>query len=406
MITLLTGSPGNGKSAYALSYIRSWAKKDNRQVYYSGMTLTEAGQTHLGWIEIDPVKWNECPPGAIVVTDECQTIYRNRSINASAPKYVTDLETHRHLGIDLVYITQHPMLVDPALRRLTGRHLHCVRKWGMEKSTIHEWGQVRENCDKPAGRKDSIKHHWAFDTSVYGLYKSAELHTMKRNIPWSVKLLFILPFVLAGLIYVIYNSFMKRIDVSKAAAASSSSMSGAKQIASTGARKSDDFDPVADAKKYVFMQTPRVEGLLYTSPKYDEITKPTAVPMPAACIDAANRCQCYTQQGTKMEVAQNLCIDIAHNGYFQEFNPNGPQERQESNSRQAVSRDQYAMRETAADTSSSQVFTTTPEGYGVLGSRKDGVRTPGINVDAQAKPEPPQQGYRPRVPANSPWRAS
>jgi len=311
-----------------------------------------------------------------VVTDECQTIYRNRSINAQAPKYVTDLETHRHLGIDLVYITQHPMLVDPALRRLTGRHLHCVRKWGMEKSTIHEWGQVRENCDKPAGRKDSIKHHWAFDTSVYGLYKSAELHTMKR------------------------------IDVSKAAAASSSSMSGAKQIASTGARKSDDFDPVADAKKYVFMQTPRVQGLLYTSPKYDELTKPSAVPMPAACIDTANRCQCYTQQGTKMEVAKNLCIDIAHNGYFQEFNPNGREDRQELNSRQAGSRDQYATLQSGADSSNSQVFTTAPEGYGVLGSRKDGVRTPTIKVEAQAKPEPSPQGYRPRVPANSPWRAS
>jgi zona occludens toxin len=368
MITLLTGAPGNGKSLFLIHMVREWAKKENRPVFYAGITLTETGKQELGWTEIEATKWNECPPGAIIVTDECQTIYRNRSINAQAPKYVTDLETHRHLGIDLVYVTQHPMLIDPALRRLTGKHMHCIRMWGMQKSVIHEWSQVRENCDKPAARKDSIKHQFVFDKSIYGLYKSAELHTMKRNIPMRVKMIPVLCLLLAGLVYLIYGSMMKRINPDSVEVVSSQGQ--ASQMPGQGGKTEKEFDPVADARKYVFMQTPRVTGLLHTAPKYDSLTEPTVVPVPAVCVLTIDRCKCYTQQATPLAVDHDLCIDFAKNGYFQEFNPDG--ERAERGARQPHEVSQPLERKTESDRVESNA-----DGYGVLGKAGPGVRLPG-----------------------------
>ncbi|MBA5604126.1 hypothetical protein H3H36_01960 [Duganella sp. FT3S] len=81
------------------------------------------------------------------------------------------------------------------------------------------------------------------------------------------------------------------------------------------------FDPLEDAKHYVEMNTPRVAGLPQTAPKYDELTKPVRVPVPAACLQFRNDCKCYTQQGTPMDVRYNMCIEFARNGFFQDFDP-------------------------------------------------------------------------------------
>lgn len=323
MLDLITGLPGNAKTAFTISHVKAWSERENRPVYYSGI----AGLT-LPWTEIDPEKWMECPPGSIIVIDECQRIFRNRSINAAAPKYVTDLETHRHLGVDIVFITQHPMLIDPALRRLVGRHRHLVRIWGMEASTIHEWNAVKEGCDKPAMRKDSEKRKWVFDKSVYPLYRSAELHTMKRSIPMRFKLLLLVPLVVIGAAYVVWYLLVKKPRDKALAVHEHSGQVVSGGAVSSGAGASPDghgkaVDPVEDAKRYVFEQTPRVVGLPQTAPKYDDLTKPTAVPVPAACIIRVSGCKCYTQQGTSLDVQDQICRDIVKNGYFQDFDPDG-----------------------------------------------------------------------------------
>lgn len=158
---------------------------------------------------VDPTKWMECPPESIVVIDEAQRIYRNRSIQSTAPKYVTYLETHRHMGIDLVFITQTPKLIDPGVRALVGRHRHMVCIFGMEASTVHEWSEVRENCAKGAMRKDSQRSKFVFDKTVYPLYRSAEVHTMKRSIPKAVWLLMAVPLVVVGAVWFMYHFTQK-----------------------------------------------------------------------------------------------------------------------------------------------------------------------------------------------------
>jgi zona occludens toxin len=320
MIELITGLPGNAKTVFTIAHVKAWAARENRPVFYSGINFTEQGNEVLNWTPIEPDKWFEAPPLAIVVVDESQRVFRNRSLGQIPPKHVTELETHRHLGIDLVFVTQHPSLIDPAIRKLTQTHRHMIRIWGFEASTVHKWDSVRDNCDKPAGRRDSEQMKWKFDKSIYPLYKSAEAHTMKAKLPLRVKLLLLVPFVLAGAAYAVwYLTIGKKMaaQAKPAVMAPGQLSSGVIQPVS----QVKPFDPVQDAKEYIFRQTPRVEGLEHTAPKYDRLTEPSRVPVPAACVvmPSRNRCSCYTQQATPMNVPQTMCIEFARNGFFEEF---------------------------------------------------------------------------------------
>lgn len=318
MIELITGLPGNAKTLYTIAMVRELAQRENRPVFYSGIP-----ELTIDWQEIEPTKWMDVPPKSIVVIDEAQRIFRNRSVGVQPPKHVTDLETHRHLGIDLFFITQHPSLIDPSVRRLAGRHRHMVRVWGMEVSTVHKWDSVKDNCDKPAARKDSEKSKWAFDKSIYKLYKSSNEHTMKRSVPTRVKLLVGLLVGIVGLVYVGYRSLMHvGVPVSDPSVSPQGSAGGlVGGVAHVAAVARDKFDPVEDMKHFNQMNTPRVEGLAQTAPKYDELTKPTRVPVPAACIQVADKCRCFSQQGTSLDVKYSMCIEFARNGFFQEFDP-------------------------------------------------------------------------------------
>lgn len=331
MIELITGLPGNGKTLYTIAHVKSWAERENRAVFYHGIP-----ELTLNWEQLaDPKKWMDVPPGSIVVLDEAQKTFRNRSMGAQPPDFVTALETHRHLGVDLVLITQHPSLVDPAVRRLAGRHQHMVRIWGMEASTVHQWDAVKDNCDKSRG--DSNKKKWAFDKSIYGLYKSAEVHTMKRSIPARVKMLIGLSVLFALMVWYLVGFVGKKTGVieetpDKALVGTMANPMLAAAAAS-GRPGEAPFDPVADARDYVNKNTPRVVGLPHTAPRYDPITTPVRAPVPAACIQKGSvssgkvDCKCFSQQGTPMPVEFNMCLEFARNGYFQDFNPDQDKEQ-------------------------------------------------------------------------------
>lgn len=312
-IELNTGLPGNGKTLFTIWDIKARAEREGREVYYHGIAELTLPWHHLE----DPKKWFECPPGSIVVIDEAQQIYRNRSIRAEAPLHVTELETHRHLGIDLILITQHPSLIDPAVRKLTQTHRHLVRIFGMQASTVHTWNGVKDNCDKQ--RADSMKTKFIFDKSLYGVYKSAELHTVKRAIPMRVLFLCLLPLFLLAAAYAVYALMVKPKTQSSVPALVQAGGQVGEHVGGSG----QQFDPLLDARRYVHSVTPRVQGIAHSAPKYDDLTKPQSVPVPAMCIKRGTRCQCYSQQATKLEMPLNACLDIAHNGYFEEFDPNG-----------------------------------------------------------------------------------
>lgn len=333
MISLITGLPGNGKTLFALWWIKQKAEKEGREVYYHNIKdLT------LPWHAFEAEKWMDLPKGAIIVMDECQFVFPKKPNGSKLPDHYEQLATHRHHGFDIYLITQHPTLLDNFVRQLVGQHYHAVRKFGMARNTIYEWSSANPAPQNPSSQKSAVPMKWPFPKEVYGYYKSAEVHTVKRAIP--VKIFLAIGFVVAVLVagYWALNRYQNRNEKPKieatADAARADVSPGNIQRAATGARR-DDFDPIADAKHYVQQQTPRVEGLAFTAPKYDEITQPVRAPIPAACVqvgtphgEKAVTCKCYSQQGTPLDVPFNMCMGFARNGWFQDFN--AEKDRQDS----------------------------------------------------------------------------
>lgn len=307
MITLITGLPGNGKTLYAIYWVKQRAEKEGRQVYYSGIKDCAVP----GWIELPQAEdWPQLPTGCIVLIDEVQRVMRPRMHGSTVPEHVSKLETHRHMGVDLVLITQDPMLLDANARRLVGQHFHVVRKFGTHSATIHEWNAVKEQA--PKNRDDSIRHEWRYPKEVFSLYKSAELHTHKRRIPMKVWVLMAIIVGLPVLGYFIYYRIDPR-NKAQQQAAPASEMS--RPVVGSGGPGG-----VLTVAQYTARFEPRVQGLAYTAPAYDEVTKPLQAPYPAACIASASRCQCYTQQGTRLATTADLCKSIAEGGFFVAWN--------------------------------------------------------------------------------------
>lgn len=322
MITLLTGLPGNGKTLFALWYIKAKSEREGRPVYYHNIKdLT------LPWTLHDPEKWMDLPPNSIMVIDEAQQVFPKKPNGAMLPAHYNELATHRHKGIDIYLITQHPSLIDNFARQLVGQHFHTIRKFGLNRSTVYEWSAANPSPASPASMKSAITLKWAYPKEVFTYYKSAEVHTVKRSIPPKLILAVVFLIVVAYFAYTRLGRVGEKPDAAPppqaAASAGPNSPAG---TAAPGQTASPEFDPVADARHWVQQQTPRVAGLPQTAPKYDQLTVPVRVPVPAACIQIGNhksekgiRCKCYTQQGTPMDVEFNMCISIAQNGHFQDF---------------------------------------------------------------------------------------
>jgi hypothetical protein len=229
------------------------------------------------------------------------------------PKHVAELETHRHRGVDIILITQHPMLIESNVRRLCGRHLHCVRMFGMQASTVHEWGSVKEACDK--SRADSVQHKFVYPVSAYGWYHSAEVHTHKRRLPMRLIVLLAVP-VLIGICVWFFWSWHLQTSAAPVKGKAVPVLSGGAPVPGSVPGPPSQGRPMTTGE-YVAARTPRIVGLPASAPVYDKLSEPKSAPRPAACLSMGKVCKCYTQQGTLLpDTPAPTCRDIAHHGWF------------------------------------------------------------------------------------------
>lgn len=325
MIYLFTGLPGNGKTLYTLWTVKQRAEKENRPVFYNGIAELKIES----WTEFEnPEDWHTLPDGAIIVIDEAQRAFRPRVGRGAVPAHVEQLETHRHHGFDIYLITQHPTLIENNVRRLAGTHAHVVRTFGMERSVIHEWGEVRTDCE--TNRRDSSKTVWPYPKEIYGLYKSATVHTHKRQVPKHVWYLGIALIALGLCIWFVMDGLGKASGGPKAG--EGAILDDPRLLDSPGAVM--PFAPDREkrpmtVKEYVEHYTPRIEYVPHSAPRYDEVTKPVEAPVIAGCIQSADTCRCYSQRGSPMPSSPDQCQAIVTGGVpFYDFTrpPAGPQQ--------------------------------------------------------------------------------
>lgn len=318
MIYLITGEPGDGKTNLAVTLVKERAEKEKRQVYCSGITITDPEA--LPWREVQAVDWFNCPVGSIVVIDECQATFEPRQRGKPQPDFARQLETHRHSGIDLYLITQHPTLIDSHDRKLVGTHYYTRRKFGSAWKTVFTFKGCADYPEKMRG--NAIDERQTSDNkAAFAWYKSTELNTAKRAIP---KKLWVLVFCIVAVPYLLYG-VASRVMARQSEAKQSTPQAAPTTAAPGLLTKSKGTDTaVQTPAEYAALYTPRIPGLEYTAPAFDGITAPVVAPYPAACLSIGPRCACYTQQGTVLDVPESLCLSIVKRGFFVSWQPPTP----------------------------------------------------------------------------------
>ena len=326
MLTVITGQPGNGKSLYTIAFVEAKRKAESRPVFYFGIP-----ELTLPWTPLeDPTKWHECPEKSIIVIDEVQKIMPPRPSSSKPPQHVSELETHRHKGFDLFFMTQDPSLVDNHLKKLAGEHIHLIRQWGRQKADLYKMQKVQDPTN--ANLKRALHSTFPYPKQVFDWYKSADAHTHKKSIPFKYYLMYALP-VLALAAACFGGWKLWKIShpdqvkpAATAAAGAPSAMPGVPGAPGAVGGQAQRAAPMT-AAEYVASYTPRVPGLQYTAPAYDELTKPSRVPVPAACVQIRGGCECWTQQGTRLETTPQICDQVVKRGFFEAFEANGQMAR-------------------------------------------------------------------------------
>lgn len=317
MITLITAVPGSGKTLWTLEHLKGLAERENRQVYYSGIPLTDKGKEVLDWVELEePTDWHKLPPGAITVIDECQRIFPIRKAGTTVPEHVSQFETHRHKGFDIFLITQHPNLLDSHVRRLVGRHVHLLRIFGAKAAQVLSWDGIRDNPNSASAKNECLdKRKFIYPKQVFAWYKSAEMHTHKFQLPkkvW-VLLLFVLFAVLAVAASVY---FLARIGGD----AQDKTEASAPAAEVFGTSLQPEVKVAMTAEQYLASRTPRVPGAPESAPVYDDIRTPNTFPKVSACIASASKCTCYTQQGNPVtDMEDHRCRWYVEKSWFDPY---------------------------------------------------------------------------------------
>lgn len=315
MFKLRTGTPGSGKT---LSVIDELRKITDRTIYYGNI---DGLSPDLGWIEIPENQISDyhqhIPQGAIFVLDEAQKYFPVRSPSAPVPPSISHLETHRHEGQDIIFITQHPSLIDHHARRLIGEHVHLQRNFGMPFSTLYRGNElfdVKNYFELEKCEKTQYRH----PKDVFSLYKSAEVHTVKARIP--VKLLLVIPliFLIVGLVFWFKHTLFGKEPVQAPAVSSSSVSSGVATAAFQG-------QPMSTPEQLAEAMTPVVVGLPWSAPIYRDLAKPVSMPIVVGCIKSTkpddHRCACYTQQATLVDMPPDICAMYVDRRAFNHFRP-------------------------------------------------------------------------------------
>ncbi|PKO69002.1 MAG: hypothetical protein CVU22_06290 [Betaproteobacteria bacterium HGW-Betaproteobacteria-16] len=337
MITLLTGAPRSGKTLYTVDKLitpeigRSLEIDDDKKGKHAVVrrVLSNINQLQLEHELIDH-DWlvglkDNVKPADFIVFDEVQRVWPNRPTGAKIPPSVEYLQTHGHDAVDLVIMTQSPMLIDPGVRALVGRHLHVRKVGGFGAAIIYEW----DGCSNSLNFKNAFKKTgYKYSSKARHLYKSAKGHTGSRaSLPVA------LWFVLAGLVgsAFAWPHLVKKITGGVDVVSSATAKPGANSLISpanaspslpgtVAAAPVRTFrDLMRERDEYFLQSRPRDLAHPHTAPKYDALTQPVVVPYAAICVASTKECRCYTTQVTRLDVPDEVCRSNVDRGYFVDF---------------------------------------------------------------------------------------
>lgn len=333
MITIITGTPGAGKTLYTISKLLLGlvGTKITQEVDGETREFPRTIYTNIRGLMIDHEfidgsnsgglrNWHEwAKPGAIIVFDEIQKVWTPRANGSAVPPDIQALETHRHMGVDFILITQGLMLTERNLAMLCNRHLHVRRVGNMPFAVVYEWDHASRTL---MYAKAVNKKPWRYDKKVFKLYKSADLHTkQKRSIPglvWFILLGFIAMAILGP---TVAQRMHARMNPEQAAAqAKADAKPAAQAAAGPVAAAPSQTKTIDDRVDWV----PRVSSKPESAPVYDDLRKVAAMPVVSGAICNSKGCRCVTQQGTSAGLSDAECKAWLDNPPFDAYSAPKP----------------------------------------------------------------------------------
>lgn len=304
MITVITGTPGAGKTLYAITKLllpllgtytavtdEDGVTTMHPRVIYTNIRGLQIEHELIDGGDNEGLRdWHLwAKPGAVIVFDEFQKAWPPRANGSKVPDDIQALDTHRHMGVDFILITQNVINTDRHVHGLVGRHLHVRRMANTHMCIVYEW----DHCSRGLLYAKSLtKAPWRYSKKVFKLYRSADAHTKQpRRIPGLVW------FILAGVIGVgvmaptTYARLSERIAGGKPKPA---------QVAQASAP--------AEAKWSA--EPPAAPASAANGPAGTEVpapAQPASAPVFAGCMATATACRCYDTQGNTLDREPEAC---------------------------------------------------------------------------------------------------
>ncbi|MBH5330096.1 hypothetical protein H9Q10_10515 [Eikenella sp. S3360] len=331
-IVLVTGKPRIGKTAFVVDMIMHEEDYKGRKLFsnINGLKLPhhQPPEGHSWEDMYEWLKWEE-NIGSLVVFDEVQDLYPKRYGNGKMPPNVSFLNVHGHYGIDMIFITQSPKIIDLNLKEVVNKHIHITANQ-MGGLTRLEWNEAVTNTTSEAKRAVSSVHK--INKEVFDYYKSAEVHSHNKKVRsrWWYVLVFG-PLVVLFMLSIVGYMGWRTYQGFKAKGNAQTSQ----QQAQTESEPSGN--PVSDIRQATQVATSSMQGengnltpemfvptlaeRPESKPLYNGVRQVRQFERVAACIDGGESgCACYTDQATKVrEVPEALCRQYASEGL--PFNP-------------------------------------------------------------------------------------
>lgn len=318
-ITLVTGACGEGKTAYCVNYlVEEYKKPENfwRPLFVHGVPELKLPHTpvrckndqcdvcppdkeKLEYAIEDWFLWS--PKGAFIFIDEGHFPFPSETSKENPTLKL--LTTHRKKGIDFLAITQTPILLNDGFKKLANKHIHLQSSWARRK--LIEWGHHRSDTSNKTG---GVEKTYVLPKQVFGLYKSASLHTkLSRTTPPQILIILLLALASSFIGYRIFNSISSKISPPEKASPLPTPSQNTKASQQNIPSNFDYF--------------PKIAYVPESAPIYDGLPKPKSFPQLKGCVlnKRTNDCKCYTQQATIYEVSQDMCINYINVGKFNPY---------------------------------------------------------------------------------------
>lgn len=310
MISILTGKPGTGKTAYAVKMLLEDPTLKDRPIFtnITGLKLPHH-PIDADWLR----DWHHnAPPEAFILYDECQDVFVPRHVSKEPPPYVNELTKHRKdYSVDFFLITQKPSFVDHMVRGLAQRHIH-IRETGLTRM-VHEAPEVVDFEDK-AVREVSSGTPYSLPKHVFDLYTSAQVHTKKqrRRLPTAFYV-----FAFAAVLSVALGIYLYQNKISPHLGAGPVEGEQGGGLPPPAASTLSASAPVPTS--IVEATTPTDPHNPLSAPLYASAAPPVVAPQIVGCIASRVACTCYSQQTTPVWIPEEQCRRRAAGLYYDPY---------------------------------------------------------------------------------------